>query len=170
VIAGRDDRRGALTRLLVAGASYAACAGIVYAVTGFALWECLHEAREHAARFMGRVIRGTPRAGWPYRTYGNGVAFAIGTGSALVAASFVRIRSRTLAADRWSGTAIAALAVMTFAPIYYMETERIWLFAVPWVVAIAVGGGGVDDASLRRMMFTSLVQALVMEAVLFTYW
>jgi hypothetical protein len=166
----RNDMRGTWTKVLVVGVSYAACAVLVHAVNGFAIWECLHEARDHAARFMGRVIRGTPHATWPYRTFGNGVAFAIGTGSALVAANFVRIRSRTLGADRWSKTTIAVLFVMTFAPIYYMETERIWLFAVPWVVAVAVGGGGLDDASLRRLVITSLLQALVMEALLFTYW
>jgi hypothetical protein len=35
---------------------------------------------------------------------------------------------------------------------------------------VAVGGGGLDDASLRRLVITSLLQALVMEALLFTYW
>jgi hypothetical protein len=170
VLQSQDDRRGAWTRLAIVGASYAACALLVYGVNGFALWDCLHEARDHAARFMGRVVRGTPRATWPFRTYGNGVGFAIGTGAALAAASVIRIRSGTLGADRWSRTALVALAIMVFAPLYYMETERIWLYAVPWVVAIAVGAGGVDDASLRRLLGASLVQALLMESWLFTYW
>lgn len=170
VIQGRHDPRGTALRLIVVGATYAACAWLVYAVNGFALWECLHEAREHAARFMGRIIRGTPRATWPYRTYGNGVAFAIATGGAVIAAVVTRVRSRTLGADRWSPTALVLLAVMTFGGLYFMETERIWLFAVPWVATIAIGAGGVDDASLRRIVGVSLAQALVMESWLFTYW
>ncbi|MDZ4771863.1 MAG: hypothetical protein SGI72_01880 [Planctomycetota bacterium] len=166
----KNDVRATLIRLVIVGASYAACAALVYFVNGFAIWECLHEAREHAAKFMGRIIRGTPHATWAYRTYGNGVAFAIGAGAALVAACAVRIESKSIGADRWTPTALLALLVMTFAPIYYMETERIWMFAVPWIATVAIGPNGVDDVSMRRLLSASLVQALVMEALLFTYW
>ncbi len=88
----------------------------------------------------------------------------------MIAAVVTRVRSRTLGADRWSPTALVLLAVMTFGGLYFMETERIWLFAVPWVATIAIGAGGVDDASLRRIVGVSLAQALVMESWLFTYW
>jgi hypothetical protein len=51
-----------------------------------------------------------------------------------------------------------------------METERIWLFVLPWLACIAVGGGAFDDRSLSRLVAVGWIQALAMEVVLFTFW
>jgi hypothetical protein len=176
--------RAMLLRLLVVGASYAAAAWLFFAATGFAMWECLHEARTHAEVFMSWRIDGTARATWAYRTYGNLAAFLIGGGVALVPALAVRLaapapdapggtRATGFAAwraDGWTIVALLTLVVMTFAPIYYMETERIWIFAYPWLAASAVARGGFDTASLRRLCVAGLGQSLAMEALHFTFW
>jgi hypothetical protein len=51
-----------------------------------------------------------------------------------------------------------------------METERIWLFALPWVAAAAVAAGPFERGSLRLLLGSGLAQALAMEIGLFTLW
>jgi hypothetical protein len=162
--------RTSLGRLVVVGGVYVVCAWVLEASTGFSIVACLRAAQEHAEALMGPVIANTARATWAYRTYGNVVAFLIGAGVAIVAVVGVRLRARPVALDRWSVAALITLGVMACAPIYYMETERIWVFAMPWMAAVVVGGGGVDDASLRRLLAAGAVQSVVMEGMLFTYW
>ncbi|MBL8857451.1 MAG: hypothetical protein JNL28_02965 [Planctomycetes bacterium] len=166
----RREGLAPLLRLAAVGASFAFAVWLLWATSGFALWDCLHDAREHAQRFMGRIIRGTPRATWPYRTYGNIVAFAIGAGLVLIPAVRARLAARNLSADRWSPAALLSVCVFTLAPIYFMETERIWIYVLPWLATIAVGSGGFDDSSVRRLLTAGLLQALAMETLLFTYW
>jgi hypothetical protein len=119
---------------------------------------------------MGRIVRGTPRATWFFRSYGNITATLIGAGIGLVAAVLARLRARRAGADSWTIVALVSLVVMTFGQIYYMETERIWLFVLPWLACVAVGGGIFDDRSLSRLVAVGWIQALAMEVVLFTFW
>lgn len=170
LVSARRDPLRILLRLLAVGVTYLLSAIVMDAATGFSIWHCFVEARYHAMRLMGRIVRGTPRAGWGYRTYGNLVAFAIGVGLGVVPAVVARMRVAPRWTSAWPIAASIALAVMVFAPIYYMETERIWVFALPWVAAIAVGANGLDDRSVRRLIVAALIQALVMQSLLFTFW
>lgn len=170
LVGARRNPLPVLLRLLVVGIAYVLSAVATDAATGFSIWHCFVEARDHALRFMGRIVRGTPRAGWGYRTYGNFVAFAVAAGIGIVAALVVRMRAAPRLRSAWPIAASITLAVMVFAPIYYMETERIWLFALPWLAAIVVGTHGFDDRSMRRLLIAALIQALAMQVLLFTYW
>jgi hypothetical protein len=164
--------RANVVRLLIVGGAFAASAVLLWAVSGFAIWECLHSARDHAERFMGPMIAGSSRATWAYRSYGNIVGYLIGAGVALCVGVAARIGAGGAARDRWAVAVAIALGVMTFANIYYMETERIWIFAMPWLAAIVVGGssGGLEDASMRRLVAAGALQAVMMECLLFTFW
>ena len=59
---------------------------------------------------------------------------------------------------------------MSFGGVYFLETERIWLFALPWLAACAVSGGSFDDRSMRLSIGVGFSQALLAETVLFTLW
>jgi len=160
----------AAVRLLWIAAAYAAAAVALSGATGFAIWKCVLAAREHGLELMTRAVGAEPRTIAPQFWYGNAVAFAIGGGVALVAALVARLRARPLFAEAWTPAVLVALAAMTLGGIYFMETERVWIFALPWVAAAAVSTGGFEPATLRLLVVVGALQALAMEIVLFTLW
>jgi hypothetical protein len=165
-------RRPARTavRLAWIGAAFALAAWILYAATGFAIWSCLLEARRGGLELMTRALGTDPRSLAPQFWYGNLAAFAIGAGVAPVAALAARLRAGRLAADAWTPAVLLALAAMTLGGFYFMETERVWLFALPWTAGAAVSAGIFDPRSLRLLLAAGLAQALAMEIGLFTLW
>ncbi len=157
-------------QLALAGAAYMGGIGLVFATTGFALWECVHEARTSGIALMTRIIRTQPSALWGHLSYGNLVAFLIGSGVALVAAMALRLRHGGLLREPWTLAGLGTLAVMAFGGIYFMETERIWLFAMPWLAAIAVTRGAPTAGALRVLLAAGCAQTLAMEILLYTLW
>lgn len=167
LIAGRRSMRRAIGTLAILGAGYGASALALYLATDFAIWSCLMEARRSALAFMSRVIGRSAYDLYVLLCYGNAAGFLIGSGVGLVAAAYA---ARAVWRDPWSLAFALTFGAMVFGGIYFMETERVWLFAVPWLAAIAVARGPFDGASLRLALGLGLVQALVMEALLFTLW
>lgn len=157
-------------QLALAGLAYVGAAGVVFAATGFALWACVEEARTSGIALMTRIIRTQPSAIWGHLSYGNLVAFLIGSGVALVAATALRLRAGGIAREPWTLAALATIAVMGLGGIYFMETERIWLFAMPWLAAIAVARGAPPPGALRVLLAAGCAQALAMEVLLYTLW
>jgi hypothetical protein len=168
--AGRRDLRRTAMRLAATGAGFAASAVLLHAATGFAIWSCLAEARRGGLELMTRAVDGDPRSYFAQFAYGNPVAFAIGAGIALLPAVVERLRARPLLAEPWTPAMVLGLAAMSLSGIYFMETERVWLFALPWVAAAAVAAGPFDRASTSLLLASGLVQALAMEMGLFTLW
>lgn len=168
--AGRHALGRTAIRLALTGGSFAASTILLHGATGFALWSCVAEARRSGLELMSRAVDGDPRAYFAQFDYGNLVAFAIGAGIALLPAVVERLRARKILADPWTPAALLAFAAMSFAGIYFMETERVWLFALPWVAAAAVAAGPFDGPSMRLLLASGLVQALAMEIGLFTLW
>ena len=123
---------------------------------------------------MTRILKGAPSSHWFALSYGNVAAFSIGCGAALVAALLARARRASPAIpstrDAWTPAALVALAVMCFGGIYFMETERIWLFAMPWLAAVGLASTTFDARSLRILLALGLVQSLAQELLLFTLW
>jgi hypothetical protein len=119
---------------------------------------------------MERVRARRVRADRWRLAYGNAVAFAIGAGAPLLAACAARIRRDGLRNHAWKIAALATLAVLSFGPLHHLETERIWVYCIPWLAGIAVCDGPLDDASLRRVAGAALAQAFAMEVALFTLW
>jgi hypothetical protein len=167
---GRHALRRTAAGLALTGAAFAAGALLLDGATGFALWKCVPEARRLGMELMTRAVDGDPRAYTLQFDYGNVVAFAIGAGVALLPALVERLRARPVLAEPWTPAALLALAAMSFSGIYFMETERIWLFALPWVAASAVAAGPFERGSLRLLLGCGLAQALAMEIGLFTLW
>ena len=166
-IAGRHAMLRALAALAWVAAGYAASVLLLYAATGFALWACLVEAQRSNVEFMTAVMGRSAREMYGFVTYGNGAAFLIGAGVGLVSAAVAGAAPRKSA---WSAAFLLTLGVMTFGGIYFMETERIWLYAMPWLAAIAVADRPFSDGSLRLLLAVGCVQTLAMETFLFTLW
>lgn len=157
-------------RLAWIGGAYALSALALFWATGLSLWKCLAAARENGMELMARAAGEDPRALTLQFWFGNPVAFAIGAGVALVPALVARIRERPLFAEPFTPSVLLALAAMSFGGIYFMETERVWLFALPWLALAAVSTGPFDRTSMRLLLAGGLAQALAMEIGLFTLW
>jgi hypothetical protein len=167
---GRRAVRSTLSKLACAAAGFLAAGAILWAATGFSILACFEVARGFARALMKDNLGTDPGALRLQFVYGNVAAFLLGSGLALVPALVVRLRSRSRGADAWTPAAIVALFVMSVGGIYFMETERIWLFAMPWLAAAAVGGGTFSTSSLRVLLAAGMLQALVMEVLLLTLW
>lgn len=157
---------------LVAG-GFAAALALVWLLTGFAWWDCLLHARESGLALMTRILKGPPGARWLAISYGNLAGFALGSGLALACVLLARARagrSATAAASAWTGAALLTLAVMIGGGLFYMETERIWLFAIPWIAALGLAPGALRAAGLRLALAAGLAQALVLETLFLTLW
>jgi len=135
---------------------------LLFAATGFPIWGCFLRARELNAALMQHAAGGDPASLWGFLSLGNATAFLIGAGLGLAAAAFVR--------SRVSLAVALVLLAMSLGGIYFLETERIWLFALPWLAASAVSNGPLDDRSLRTLLAVGCAQALVLETALFTLW
>lgn len=167
---GRAEPRATALRLAWVSTSYAGCALALWAGTGFALWDCLREGRASGLALMAEIVRGAPAGHWARFSYGNLAAFALGSGVTLVAAVALRLGRGRLAADPWTPPALATLAILGCGGLFFLETERIWIFAMPWLAAIGAGAARPSSASLRLLLGAGLAQALAMEALLFTLW
>jgi hypothetical protein len=143
---------------------------MLYFASGFAIWECFLRARELGFEFMERIRSTREHAGWLNVTYGNASGFLIGAGAAFVAAVAVALRSRDVRRSPWTIATLITLAFMAAAGIHWMETERIWMYALPWLAAIAVMAGPLEERSLRRLILWGAAQALAMEIALLTLW
>jgi hypothetical protein len=161
--------RARLVRLASVGAGYLAAYLALWAFTGFDLVACFRQALGLNTSFMTDVIGRTPLSLHPQLAYGNAVAFALGAGPALLAALLLRGAERSFAA-REAGWVAATLAVMTFGALYQLETERIWLFALPWLALLGAPGLEARPAALRALLAAGCVQAAAMESLLFTLW
>jgi hypothetical protein len=155
--------------VLVAGA-FAAAHALVWLTTGFAWWDCLMHARSSGLALMTRVLKGPPGERWLEISYGNAAGFALGAGLALACLPLARPRRAEPGPAAWRVAAGLALAVLAFGGLFFMETERIWLFALPWVAAAGLATGPLAAASLRWALAAGLAQALALEVLLYTLW
>ena len=170
ILRGRSAPRRAVTTLLHVLASASACALLLFVATGFPIWSCFAAARESNVALMRHAAGNDPAALWGPVSLGNAAAFLAGAGSGLVAAFVSGARRGRFAREPVSRASLLALLAMTLGGIYFLETERIWLFALPWLAASAVAAGPFDDRSLRALLGVNLAQALLCETALFTLW
>jgi hypothetical protein len=177
-IAGGRAWPRTLETLGLVGASYAAAAVALRAGTDFSLWACLGQAQRNDEALMRTVVGGPVQSLYARIAFGNSAALLIGCGVAVVAAVAATWRGRAPdpaapsapRAPSWNLAILLALAVMAFGGLYTLETERIWLFAVPWLIALAMSRGPLAGRSLQLLLALGCAQALLMEWALFTLW
>jgi hypothetical protein len=140
--------------------------------TGFDLWESFVVARGLHYQIMGSVIGRSVGSVYVLATFGNISAWLIGAGLAVVPL-FARSAVRGFAAGQtrplFVATAVTS-AVMCAGGIYTMETERILMFAVPWLAMSAAGALKPSDSAVTLAVGAGWVQAIAMEVMLFTLW
>ena len=169
----RSRPREVARALALVGASYAGCAWALDAATGFPIWRCFAVARESAIELMTRAAGGDPGSFRASISFGNAAAFAIGAGAALAAAGAAglgALRGPRSPARSAAAATLVSLLAFSAGGIFFLETERIWLFLLPPVAALALARGAWSDRSLRALLATSLAQALAMEVFLHTLW
>lgn len=170
LLRGRRALAPTAWRLAGTAAAYAASALLLWAATGFALWDCLREAHAAALALMRRAVGVDPGSLWALFGWGNATAFGVGAGLALVAGTAARLLAWPRGGDPWTPAALLALGAMALGGLYFLEVERVWLFALPWLGAAAVSGPAFSARSLRGLLAAGLAQALAMELLLFTLW
>jgi hypothetical protein len=169
-LAGRRSPARAGAALAGIAAAYLGLGILLFAATGFSLLECLQQAIRLNEAFIYQVLGRDPAELRAHLAFGNGTAFGIGSGVALCATVGFRLAQGRSGLSAWSAAAGLTLAVMILGGIYFMETERIWLFAMPWLAAAAVATGPLGGGSLRMLMLAGLLQSLAMESLLLTLW
>ena len=97
--------------------------GAVWATTGFAWWDCLLQARRTARTLMSGILGASPAERWLELSYGNGAAFALGAGIALVAMVLARPERRRAGLDPWT-TADAGHALRHDPRWYVLHGDR----------------------------------------------
>jgi len=161
-------RTGALLAHTLAG--FAGSALLLFAATGFPIWTVFLRARASNQELMRNAAGANPSSLWALFSLGNATAFLAGAGLGLVAAFACGLRRGRAAAQPVAWATLLALIAMAGGGIYFLETERIWLFALPWLAAGAVAAGPFDDRSLRTLLAAGFAQALLAEILLFTLW
>jgi len=139
--------------------------------TGFDLWESFEVARRQHYQIMGTVIGRSVSSVYVQTTFGNVSALLIGTGLAVVPL-FGRSLIRAWRASESRALVVATtvtLAVLCAGGLYTMETERIFMFAMPWL-ALSAATVRLSNTAARLMLSIGWAQAFAMEALLFTLW
>ena len=139
---------------------------------GFDLWESFQIARTQNSEIMAHAIGRSIAGAYVPMTLGNIGAFLIGTGLAVVPL-FARSASQALRARGSRSLFLATagtLAVVCAGGLYTMETERILMFAMPWVAVSAASAATLPDSAVVLMMSAGWAQAFAMEVFLFTLW
>jgi hypothetical protein len=172
--------RRPLLQLTVGFAAFMAAHLLVRFATGFDLRASFDVARQQHFAIMSSVVGQDVGSLYLRLTFGNVAALLIGTGLGIVplllhwwsarqtpdsrqSSSGIRLRCLTIA------TAVT-LAAICAGGIYTMETERILVFAMPWLALMAAGSNRLLDSAVRLALAAGLAQAFAMEAVLFTLW
>jgi hypothetical protein len=106
-------------------------------------------------------------------SFGNIAAFLIGAGLAIVP-PFLRGARNAVTPPGSRSLFIATcatLAVICVGGLYTMETERILMFAVPWLtVSAASATTPPSDSAVVLLIGLGWAQAFAMEGFLFTLW
>lgn len=151
---------------------------LLYLVCRFNMYACFKTALVLNLEFMSKVIGAEPRQVYWYAVWGNYLAFAVGIG--FPTAAFLVVRFRRLHHRLWEydpATSFAAalalsLVVAGSAGIYWMETERIWMFfaflavipAAETIVALQ------ERNSWLLPIGLTFVQTFFQESLLFSLW
>ncbi|MHC4429566.1 MAG: hypothetical protein ACYS0D_13325, partial [Planctomycetota bacterium] len=152
------------------GLGYGLSALLLRLATGFDLPRCFEVARDLNVRVMTAIIGGSPVELYGKIAFGNLTAFLIGAGLALVPAVLLRLAKGKPRVDAFAVATLATVGAMSLGGFHQMETERIWLYAMPWLALVAVGAGALSKGALRVLLIAGAAQALLMELLLFTLW
>jgi hypothetical protein len=159
--------------LCLASLSFAVVYAVVRYGAEFDLWESFRVAKSQHYQLMGEVIGRSVASVYLPTTFGNIAAFLIGAGIAIVPLFLRGARNAVtpLGSRSLFIATSATLAVICAGGLYTMETERILMFAVPWLtVAAASATTPLSDSAVVLLIGLGWAQAFAMEGFLFTLW
>jgi len=179
-IADRGRFKGVLAVLLIAGVTFAGFYLLMFALTGFNLFEALWASIQKDEAGMGTGYETIGR--YFHLNVANLFAFLIGIGIPLTTV-WIRQLVRTIWHARSGGTLdiyiigypISLLAI-AFSTLFTMEVERIWIFMAPFIV-IPVAKYLYERCEQRGSLADFYwvagllcVQLVLFEVMLYTYW
>lgn len=168
----------AIATALVAGGSFVSCLLLVHLVLGFNAPECIHIA---ISQNYGSMTS-TPfdeAVRYLLRSSGNVLAYLVFAGSVLSVAAVIGMRFSLRAPGLFAALGVGlglTLVLAAFSTLFFMETERIWVFLTPalaamaaWGVRSAVAPEGFRAAGMLLVAAT-LSTSIAQELVFLHYW
>ena len=161
--------------LLVAGAGFVAFYLLLFVLTGFRPIEALWAAIKKDEAGMGTGYESVAR--YFHLSFANLFAFLIGVGIPITTV-WIRHLGKTARAWRENGTIdtfvigyVITLLFFTFSTLFTMEVERIWIFMVPFlIIPVAKHLTERPLADFYWVAGLLIVQLIVSEVLLYTYW
>ena len=154
-------RRGARSALVLAGSCALACLALDGALAAAYGYDAIGTLRATEAVYRNSVASVRPYAFW---AFGSPVAWGAMLGLPIAAAALRRVA-------RGDDAAIALTIVIALAAVggfSKAETERIWLFLVPF--ACVAAAPAIGARRLRMVVALLLAQALAVEVLFDTIW
>jgi hypothetical protein len=166
----RPGQWGAFVTLGIMGLCLLLLSLLLGWITEFHLLDHFTVARAYNEKLMTSVIGRHPGQLYSLIAYGNAAAFAIGCGIGLLGALALQWSEGRFPGRPLGVSVTVVLCILVFGNIHQMETERIWLYAIPWIAWLALDGGRLPTPALRMLLAAGLAQAWLMEVFLFTLW
>ncbi|RKU31501.1 hypothetical protein C6495_12510 [Candidatus Poribacteria bacterium] len=161
--------------VLVAGAGFVAFYLLLFVLTGFRPLEALWAAIKKDEAGMGTGYESIAR--YFHISFANLFAFLMGIGIPITTV-WIRHLGKTARAWRENGTVdtfvigyVITLLFFTFSTLFTMEVERIWIFMVLFlVIPVAKHLTERPLADFYWVAGLLIVQLIVSEVLLYTYW
>ena len=162
----------------VAGMVFLASLLLVYELTGFNLWLCLSQSVRQNAHLMTADPFDTASR-YLLRSSGNLLAYLLFTGvvpASLAAAGWFRLPKAPLKLGIFMAACLATLLAAGFSGLFFMETERIWVFFTPFLALSAAWGVRCHtDPDIRPetsglLVMTGFLATSVQEICFQHYW
>jgi hypothetical protein len=163
---------------IIAGITFIGSLLLLYIFTGFNLWSCLIQSIQNNSDIMTVDPFDAP-VRYLLRSTGNILAYSIYTGivlSSLALAGYSRLYKAALDIRIFIAGCLATLIAAGFSGLFFMETERIWVFFTPFL-AISAGWGILSWSNpdnrpeiARLLIITNLLTTSVQEICFKHYW
>jgi|GEM_PF-5124319 len=164
--------------VLLAGLTFLASLLLVYELTGFSLWSCLVRSVHQNSHLMTAHPFDTISR-YLLRSTGNLLAFAVITGivpATLAAAGWLGLARAPRDLGIFIGASLATLLAAGFSGLFFLETERIWVFFTPFL-ALSAGwgircrrGDGIRPETAGLLVMISFLTTSVQELCFQHYW
>lgn len=151
---------------------------LVYALTGFNLWLCLIQSIHQNTHLMtANPFDTAPR--YLLRSTGNILAYLLFTGivpASLAMAGWLRLPKAPRKLGIFMAASLATLLAAGFSGLFFMETERIWVFFTPFLALSAAWGvrchsySDIRPDSAGLLVMTGFLATAVQEICFQHYW
>jgi hypothetical protein len=178
IISDSTSRINIIKTDIIAGITFLGGLLLLYILTGFNLWSCLAQSIQDNSNIMTVNPFDTP-VRYLLRSAGNILAYSIYTGivlSSLALAGCYRLSRAGLDLRIFISGCLATLIAAGFSGLFFMETERIWVFFTPFLAISAAWGmlswSNSDNRPeiARLLIITNLLTTSFQEICFKHYW